>query len=407
MNRDDRPSVLFVNHRDLASPIGTTFTYYLARGLASSYDVHVVCRYRANERNGESGQRATLHAIDTGDLPVVSGVAFHVAALLYVAFLSLTNRFEVVHSSQSTLVQGWVGARLGGSRFVVALVSVPVRQAQNFREVSGESPSLYTRVSATLTRGYVQLVRALLDRATDVVCLTEGIREVTEQVYDVDLSDAHVIGMGVDVESFTYTPTAEPQRHGDEPWRITYIGAVSTTRNLPQVLEAMATLEHDVVFQVAGQGPDRDLEELFETADRLGIADQLEWLGLVAHEEIPDLLAATDFAVSPLPGIESYRISFPAKLLEYLAVGSVVVATDIQPHRKLIEDGVNGYLYDGTREGLAATLADCIEHESALPAVRQQARATAERYDWTNIVGQYERAVVDEPTQSPTQVPAR
>jgi glycosyltransferase involved in cell wall biosynthesis len=406
MNRDDRPSILFVNHRDLASPIGTTFTYYLARGLAASYDVHVVCRYRANERNGESGQRATLHPIDTGDVPVVSGVAFHVVALLYVAVLSLTNRFELVHSSQSTLVQGWVGARLGGSRFVVALVSVPVRQAQNFREVSGSTPSLYTRVSDGLTRGYVRLVRALLDRATAVVCLTEGIRDVTEQVYDVDLSDAHVIGMGVDVGSFSYTPTDEPRRDGDDVWRITYIGAISTTRNLPQVLEAMATIEHDVVFQVAGQGPDRAVEELFETADRLDVADQFEWLGLVAHEEIPELLATTDFAVSPLPGIESYRISFPAKLLEYLAVGSVVVATDIQPHRKLIEDGVNGYLYDGTPEGLATTLVDCIEQESTFPSVRQQARATAERYDWTNIVSQYERAVVDEPTQ-PTQVPAR
>lgn len=396
MHDDDGASVLLIHHRDLASPIGTTFFYYVANELSDGHDVDVVCRRRESERDGDlSGQAATVHDIGTGEIPILSAVLFHLLSTLYVAVLSVRHRYDVTYAAQSSLIQGWLGSRLGGSTFAVGLQSVPVRQAEDFSAAAEDVP-LRVRVSIGLLALYATVVGELLARADAVLCLTDGILTVTERVYDVDLSDAAVVGMGVDVEAFAAPPERDVAagRSEDPSRTITYIGAVHDTRDLEQVLQAMAELDADVTFRVAGQGPTEDVEDLLATAERLGVRDDVEMLGLVPHDEIPALLAAADVAVSPLPDIESYRISFPAKLVEYMAAGSVVVATDIPPHRRLIEDGTNGFLYDGSPAGLVDALERCFAADD-LDAIRRQATETADRYDWDAVVADCERALFD------------
>lgn len=396
MRRNDGESVLLVHHRDLSSPVGTTFCYYVADQLADAHDVDVVCRRRESERDeAASGQDATVHDIYTGEVPILSAVLFHLLSTLYVAALSIRRRYDVTYAAQSSLIQGWLGARLGGSTFAVGLQSVPVRQAEDFSDAAADVP-LRVRLSIALLSLYAEVVGELLERAGTVVCLTEGILTVTERVYDVDLTDAHVVGMGVDVETFAAPANADAAAESaeDADRTITYIGAIHDTRNLEQVLEAMADLDEDITFRIAGQGPEEDRDALLETAERLGVRDSVEMLGLVPHDEVPALLASTDVAVSPLPDIESYRISFPAKLVEYMAAGSVVVATDIPPHRRLIEDGTNGYLYDGSRAGLVETLRRCFEADT--DAVRRRAKETADRYDWDAVLEDCERALFED-----------
>ncbi len=391
MDDSDGNSVLLVHHRDLSSPIGTTLSYYLAHELAESHTVHVVCRKQRNERSdGAPDSEAVLHDLDTGDVPLVSTLAFHLLASLYVAVLAATHRFDVAYCFQSSMIQGWIGARVGGSRFVVGLASVPVRQSRDFSDASGTDAGRRERLAMVLLDRYATVVGHLLERATAVVCLTEGIRDVTREFYDVDLPDAHVVGMGVDLETFS-----RPRASTDGGWTVTYVGSVNEPRNLERVLEAMAALDHDVRFRIAGEGPDDYENALAAEAERLGVAGQVEWLGLVPHEEIPELLRSTDVAVSPLADIESYRISFPAKLLEYMAAGSVVVASDIPPHRRLIDDGENGFLYDGSRDELVATLRRCIEDERPLDDVRRRARTTAAHHDWDRVVRRHEAAMFD------------
>ena len=382
-------SVLLVHHRDLSSPIGTTLSYYLAHELAEPHEVHVVCRRQGNERSGDGPDSgAVMHDLYTGEVPLLSTVAFHLLATLYVVVLAATHRFDVTYCFQSSTIQGWLGSRVGGSRFVVGLASVPVRQSRDFSDAADSELSLRQRVALVLLDRYAAVVGDLLERADVVVCLTEGIRDVTAEFYGVDLSDAHVIGMGVDVESFS-----QPREPGGDALTATYVGSVNEPRKLERVLEALAAVDHEVRFRIAGEGPDDYVDALAAEAERLGVADQVEWLGLVPHEEIPDLLAAADVALSPLPDIESYRISFPGKLLEYMAAGAVVVASDLPAHRKLIDDRVDGFLYDGSSEQLAAVLERCAEDPAALAEIRRRARGTAVDHAWDLVVRRHEAAM--------------
>lgn len=309
-------SILILQNLDLASPQGCTVPYYLTEKLADSYTVHAICRRRPNRRDGGYDPNGfVLHDLDIGEVPVLSGLLFVVLSTLYAMVLGAVYRYDAVYAFQNEMIQGRVAAWVGGSRFVVGLQSVPVRQARDFARSNDRDHGVRNLVSMQLYSAYAVTVEYLLKSATDVVCLTEGIRDLTEDTYGVDLGDAHVIGMGIDVE--TFAPSDPEQRSSPpETWTLTYVGTVRETRGLNHVIEGLAATDHDVELRVAGDGPDRHVAALQQRAEELDIADRIDWLGLLPHEDIPNLLRSSDVAVSPLSDIESYRVSYPAKMLE-------------------------------------------------------------------------------------------
>jgi len=421
--RETERSILFVQNLDLASPLGCTVPYYLTAKLAEDHEVHAICRERAARREaGSPPEGCRLYAINTGEVPVISGLLFVVLSTVYAAILGVRHRYDAVVAFQNELIQGWVGAVAASGAFVAQLQSVPVRQGRDFRAEADDDVTARDRISQALTAAYAVVVGRLLRRADEVISLTHGIRELTAETYDVDLSDAHVIGMGIDTERFgpagseTYSggpvidgagATApdrqgsgsqrnregEPSTDSDTPWTLVYVGTIRATRGIDDVIEAVAATDHDVELRIAGTGPDEHVASLRRLAADLGLADRVDWLGLIPHDEVPDLLRKADVAVSPLPDIESYRVSYPAKLLEYMAAECLVVATDIQPHRLLIEDGENGYLYEPGVDGFRRALDRCLDAVEDHDRVREAARAAAKEREWDSVVARHERAI--------------
>ena len=90
-------------------------------------------------------------------------------------------------------------------------------------------------------------------------------------------------------------------------------------------------------------------------------------------------------------------------LLEAMACGCLVVASDTEPVREVIQDGVNGMLTDFfDTEKLAEKVAACLEYPSFMAAVRQKARRTVEdRYSLDKILaaqtGLIQRMLTREP----------
>jgi glycosyltransferase involved in cell wall biosynthesis len=411
---DQEGSVLFVHHSDLTSPFKSTVPYYVPARIAESRAVHVLCRKHASQRDeaDQAPEGVELHDLDTGEIPIVSGVLFFVLSTLYALVLGARWRYDAVYAFQGDLIQGWVASRAAGARFVVGLQSVPVRQHRDFLDSREEQLPLLDSLRLRLYFQYRRVIGALLERATAVTCLTAGIRDVTEEAYDVDLSDAHVIGMGIDTSNFVAeadggtkvtgeanadSGDADTDRDGadGDVCRVAYVGTLSQVRGIGDLIDAIAAVDHDVEVVLAGTGADEQLSALRTRATELGVADRIEWLGVVPHEDVPRVLRRADIAVSPLSDIESYRISFPAKLLEYMACGCLVVATDIPAHRRVIEDGRNGFLYENGPTGLADALSNCIENGSSHDDVRREARATADQHSWDEIAKRHEAVLFE------------
>lgn len=384
---EESDSVLFIHHLDLVTPFKTTVAHYLSTELSRQKQVHVVCRKQPDRRKRQDvPDEYVLHDIDTGDVAVVSGLLFFVVSTVYAFVLSLRNRYDVVYSFQDTMIQGWVASRVADARFVVGLVSVPVRQYQDFVQSSDREQSPVDKIKSATYSRYTHALRRILEEATEVVCLTEGIRDVTMDVHGVDISHAHVVGMGIDIETFA---REKAPRDDSRPWTITYVGTMASNRGIDDLLEAVAALDYEVQLLLAGDGTEDYLSELRAKARDLDIDDRVQWLGIVPHGDVPGLLHRSDIAVSPLDDIESYRVSFPAKLLEYMAAGCAVVATDIPAHRRVIEDGENGLLYENGVANLERALTRCIEDDEFRESIEREARTTAERHRWDEIVDRH------------------
>lgn len=123
----------------------------------------------------------------------------------------------------------------------------------------------------------------------------------------------------------------------------------------------------DTQLLIVGEGPER--ERLERQAAQRGVAARTHFLGLVPHADMGDVYGAADALVLP-----SVREGMPNVILESLACGTPVVATDVGGIGEVIRAPVAGSLM---QERTAAALSD------ALAAVRQRGATPAEVQEYS------------------------
>ncbi len=191
---------------------------------------------------------------------------------------------------------------------------------------------------------------------------------------------------GVDTDLFATRPDRQQARAafglptGDV--LLGFTGSLRPWHGLDIAVAALAELPDWVGLVVAGDGPVR--EQLEQQAAALGVDHRVRWLGALAHERVPQMLAACDLALAPYPRLPNFGFS-PLKLYEYLAAGVPVVASDIGQIRRALEDGRWGRLVP---PGDASALASAVTIElSDLDAAHVRADAAREyamsRHGWT------------------------
>lgn len=135
-------------------------------------------------------------------------------------------------------------------------------------------------------------------------------------------------------------------------------GTLSPNRGLQEAIRALERLKDDVpdlVFLMVGDGTGRP--ELERQAREAGVADRVIFTGKVPYREIPSYVRSCDVAILPFPDIDWWAVSSPIKLMEYLALGVRIVATDIPAHRWLA-DQTGGVLL--AKNSKVETLAEAI-----------------------------------------------
>jgi glycosyltransferase involved in cell wall biosynthesis len=174
---------------------------------------------------------------------------------------------------------------------------------------------------------------------------------------------------------------------------VAMVARLVSQKNHAFVIENARDLLRDfpqMFFVFAGSGP---LEtELKNMAVRYGVIDHILFLG--ARDDVPQLLACSDMSILP-----SSREGFSNTILESLACGLPVVASDVGGAREVIEHGINGYLVEmepsaaGPRPK-AADFVRLVRRLAADATLRQRlggaARETALRFSLDAMVAQTE-----------------
>lgn len=139
----------------------------------------------------------------------------------------------------------------------------------------------------------------------------------------------------------------------------------------------------DAYILIVGDGP--LLDEVKAKTAVLSIEQKVIFAG--ARTDIEDLLRCMDIFVSA-----SLWEGLPTAILEAMACGVPVVATDIPGTNELIQDDKNGRLAPpGDGAGLAQVILKTLAEPANLQRLSQQAQKTLEQFDIKNIAQEYER----------------
>ena len=206
-------------------------------------------------------------------------------------------------------------------------------------------------------------------------CVTANAEAVRQHVHAEEgcpLDKIVVIPNGVDLGRFRNGAMAAPVSLTELPAGpiLGSVGRLSPKKGQATLLEAAALVlrrRPDAAFVLAGDGPQR--AELGAHAERLGLNGQLRFLGLL-EDPVP-LLARMSVFVLP-----SHMEGMSNALLEAMAAGRPVVATDVGGNREVVLDGVTGLLVPPRDSGrLAAALLALLEDPAR--AVRMGAAGRA------------------------------
>jgi len=194
---------------------------------------------------------------------------------------------------------------------------------------------------------------------------------------------ATIVPNGVEVELFA---GATPVRGLPPGPKVLWVNRLDPQKAFPVALEAFSLLAPelgDLSLVVAGDGRDRRaLESL--PAD---VRRRVVMLGTVAHTDLPPYHAAGDAFVSPATGQESFGIV----LVEAMAAGLPVVASDIPGYREVVRDGVEGLLVPpGNAGALAAALRRVLTDADLAGRLAEAGRERALEYSWGRVVPRLE-----------------
>jgi phosphatidylinositol alpha-mannosyltransferase len=194
-----------------------------------------------------------------------------------------------------------------------------------------------------------------------------------------------IIPYGVDLEHY-HNAQPRPEFHDDKT-NILFVGRIEKRKGLKYLLRAIpAVREHlpNTRFIIVGDGPLRaGYQHLVEKA---GLQDVV-FVGRVSDDELPSYYASADVFCAPTTGSESQGIV----LLEALATGVPIIASDIPGYRTVIRHGVEGLLTPPARsEELAWAICNLVTHPAEGTRLRTLGQLRAEAYSWDRVANKVE-----------------
>ena len=155
-----------------------------------------------------------------------------------------------------------------------------------------------------------------------------------------------VIPNGVSPSDFSVTPL--PIREGREPVLL-YIGTLADWQGLDIVIKALPKILElqPVKLHIVGRGRSRQRKMLAKQIRKLGLEDHVTVQPAVPHHEIPELISQADICVAPL-SLNDRNVTqgaCPIKVLEYMAAGRPLLASNMPIVRELVREDVDGLLF--------------------------------------------------------------
>ena len=197
-----------------------------------------------------------------------------------------------------------------------------------------------------------------------------------------------VIPNGIDYRRFADAEPFPELRDGKK--NVLFVGRMDERKGLRYLLEAFSRLvamRRDLRLIIVGPGqPDRVCASRLEDLSRVG-EDMARLIGSVSDADLPRYYASADVFCSPATGGESFGIV----LLEAMASGTPVVASDIDGYRDVVTHEGNGLLVAPREPGsIAAAIAAVIDDTDLAGHIAAAGKQVAKHHRWQRVASEVE-----------------
>ena len=236
--------------------------------------------------------------------------------------------------------------------------------------------------------GAAQVLRRQVAAARATVCVSDPVADWVRR-RTADLPDAndvasrvHTVPNGVSVRRI------QPQPEDPDRVVVTFVGTLKPWHGVADLITAAALARQGWSLRIIGDGPEMD--SLRAQAGRLGV--DVDFRGAVAPQDVPAHVAGSAIGVAPYPDLGGGEQQYfsPMKVLEYLAAGLAVVASDVGQIPQLLEDGSGRHgmlVAPSDPTALAAALDDLAACPDRRARMGRSGRLLAEqRHSWRRTV---------------------
>ncbi len=191
-----------------------------------------------------------------------------------------------------------------------------------------------------------------IKRADFVACISDFCRSQAMLYSDrAHWDKLHIVHCGIDPARYASSAQATTD--------LLFVGRLAAVKGVPILLDAMVELQKthpDLTLTLIGDGPER--AQLEAEARDMGLASALTFAGYRSQDEVAEALARCRAMVLP-----SFAEGVPVGLMEAMAAGKPVVATQVGGVGELVTDRVSGRIVPpGNPQALAEAIKDVLQN---------------------------------------------
>jgi phosphatidylinositol alpha-mannosyltransferase len=225
------------------------------------------------------------------------------------------------------------------------------------------------------------IFRRFIQRLDGRIAVSEASRDFIAQYFP---GDYVIIPNGIDVACFSDPSLAPVERFNDGRPNILFVGRLEKRKGFRHLLAAFAHVKKAVPearLIVAGAYEKADKEAFVLYARRHRLRD-VRFVGFVSEEDLPRYYRTCDVFCAPSIGFESFGLV----LLEAMAAGRSIVASDIVGYRTVVRNGEEGLLVPpGDEEALATALISLLRDPVLRQRMGEKGQARASAYSWDRV----------------------
>jgi colanic acid/amylovoran biosynthesis glycosyltransferase len=228
---------------------------------------------------------------------------------------------------------------------------------------------------------YRRATKEMLDAVTRVFVRSISLQRAVVEL-GCDERKIDIVRTGIPLQEFRFREREFPT---DGRWRFLHASRLVQKKGIATTLHAFTAflLQYPKSnLTISGEGP--MLAELKELTRKLKIADRVALPGFVSQEKLRELYYSSHIFLHPSEtGSDGNQEGIPNSMLEAMATGLPVFATDHGGIPEAIENGVSGVLVpERDHEALSRALLDAVKERDLLARLgRNGANVVAEKFD--------------------------